>query len=68
MPWQGIPRGRFIIPKVLIKVKNKKTSLIITYIIDNTNSKEKIFNSIHNEIKTILELKNLSLKKKLLKN
>ena len=62
MPWQGIPRGRFIIPRVLIKVKNKKCSLIITYIIDKIDSKGEILNSIHSEIKTILELKNLSSK------
>ena len=47
-PWKNIPKGRFIIPKILIKEQSKKTKKKVT---------KKISNKLCPKIKIIQKIK-----------
>lgn len=57
-PWSGIPKGRFLIPKILITQKSNKTILTYFKIITHKTRKNYILKDFSNEYQFIYKTRN----------
>lgn len=52
-PWKNIPKGRFIIPKILIKEESNKTTITYFKIINSKTQKSYLLNEFYKETQII---------------